>query len=257
MNVLLLGANGFLGPHVVKALAPHHRLRVTDIKPPPPEIQSQFSRHEFLQVDVTSADQVRRAAGGMDAIINLSVVRADRVGAFRVNMLGCYHVMQAAVEHGIRRVINTGPHFTVAGPSYEDFDHAIPPEVPPHPGIGLYPLTKSLGLEVCRAFAEAHEVYVQTYLFYIFRDTKELQRGAGGVPFIVTWADAAEVFRLGLAIDLRRLPSRCEVFFIFADSPQAKFLNQKAKQVLGFAPKEDVSVLWRKRGERRGVRGEG
>jgi len=43
------------------------------------------------------------------------------------------------------------------------------------------------------------------------------------------------------------LPSRCEVFFICADSPQEKFLNDKAKQVLGFAPKDDVSLLWRKK----------
>jgi hypothetical protein len=73
-----------------------------------------------------------------------------------------------------------------------------------------------------------------------------LKRGAGGVPFVVTWSDAAEVFRLGLEIDLARLPSRCEVFFILGDCPQAKFLNEKAKQILGFAPRDDVSVLWRR-----------
>jgi len=33
------------------------------------------------------------AAEGMDAIINLSVVRRDPVLAFQVNTLGCYNVM--------------------------------------------------------------------------------------------------------------------------------------------------------------------
>jgi len=246
MNVLLIGANGYLGPHVVKALAPHHHLRITDIKPAPPEIKREFAGHEFMDVDVTSLDRVTEAAEGMDAVINLSVVRRDPVLAFQVNMLGCWNVMQAAATHGIRRIINTGPHFTVAGPGYERLDHAISPDVPPHPGTGLYPLTKSLGQEICRAFALSHDVYVQEYLFYSFRDASQLKPGAGGVPFVVTWTDAAQVFRLGLEIELARLPSRCEVFFILADVPQGKFLNEKAKRILGFAPKEDVSVLWRR-----------
>ena len=33
MKVLILGANGYLGPHVVKALEAHYELRLTDIKP--------------------------------------------------------------------------------------------------------------------------------------------------------------------------------------------------------------------------------
>ena len=246
MNVLIIGANGYLGPHVVKALAPHHHLRITDIKPPPAEIKRQFHQHEFMDVDVTSPELVTRAARGMDAIVNLSVVRPHRRLAFAVNMLGCYNIMQAAVEHGIRRVINTGPHFTVTGPTYEGFDHGITPDVPPHSGTNLYVLSKSLGQEVCRAFTEAHDVYVQDYLFYNFRYTDRLKRGAGGVPFIVSWADSGEVFRLGLAIELAKLPSKCEVFLILADNPQDKFLNEKAKRILGFAPKDDVSILWRK-----------
>jgi len=184
----------------------------------------------------------------MDAIVNLSVVRRDPVLAFHVNTLGCHHVMQAAVEHGIRRVINTGPHFTVAGPRYERWDHGIGPDVPPHPGTGLYPLTKSLGQEICRAFTEVHDLHVVELLFYILRDKEQLKRGAGGVPFIVSWADCAGAFRLALQIDPARLPSKCEVFFIFGDVPQGKFLNDKAKQILGFAPKDDVSLLWRSPG---------
>jgi len=245
MNVLLIGANGYLGPHVVRALAPDHRLRITDIKPAPAEIRREFAGHEFTDVDVTSLEQVMEASKGMDAIINLSVVRHDPVLAFGVNVMGCWNTMQAAERHRIRRIINTGPHFTVAGPSYERFDHAIAPDVPPHPGTGLYPLTKSLGQEICRAFTLSHDVYVQDYLFYSFREAAELKQGAGGVPFVISWQDAAQVFRLGLDIELARLPSKCEVFFILADIPQGKFLNDKAKQILGFAPKDDMSLLWR------------
>ena len=89
MNVLLIGACGYLGPHVVKALAPRHRLRITDIRPPSPATKREFADHEFRNVDVAEPDQVADAAQGMDAIVNLSVVRNHPVQAFRVNVLGC------------------------------------------------------------------------------------------------------------------------------------------------------------------------
>lgn len=246
MTVLVLGANGYLGPHVIKALAPDHRLRITDIRPAPTKTREQFPGHEFLDVDITSAEQVLRASRGVEAILNLAVVRTDPVLAFRVNMAGCRNVMRAAVEHGVRRVINTGPHFTIAGPTYEGFDQRIGPDVPSHSGTNLYALTKSLGHEICRVYAETHDIHVMNYLFYTFRDTGELKPGVGGVPFVVSWRDAAEAFRLGLTIDLQRLPSRCEAFFIVGDTPQGKFLNEKAKRLLGFRPRDDVSVLWRR-----------
>ena len=70
----------------------------------------------------------------------------------------------------------------------------------------------------------------------------------GPTPFSISWGDAGEVFRLGLAIDLAKLPSRCEVFFVFADMPHGKYTNDKVKQLLGLRFRDDLSVLWRKRG---------
>ncbi len=44
MKVLLIGANGMLGPHVVKALEDVHQLRLTDIKDAPE------TAHEYVQL---------------------------------------------------------------------------------------------------------------------------------------------------------------------------------------------------------------
>ena len=186
------------------------------------------------------------AAEEMDAIVNFAVVRHDRSLAFNVNTLGCYNIMTAAVRHGIRRVINTGPHFTVAGPTYEDFDFAINPDVPPHPGTGLYPISKSLGQEVCLAFTKDHDIHVIDLLFYILRDASRVQPGECRVPFVVSWTDAAEAFRLALEVELDKLSSRCEVFFIHGDVPQGKFRVDKAKRILGFTPKDNVAAFWRR-----------
>jgi nucleoside-diphosphate-sugar epimerase len=240
MDVLILGGGGMLGPYVAKALAPYHNLRITDIKRPDEDLPG-----EFVAVDASSLSQVVAAAEGMDAIVNLSVLRQDRQLAFDVNTLGCYNMMQAAVIHKITRVINTGPHFTLAGRTYERFDYEIGPDIPPQPGTNLYALTKSLGQEICKIYTEHYDIYVQMYLFYNFRDPADLRKGERYAPFLISWENAAEVFNLGLNVDLETLPSRCEVFNIFTDMPHGRFSNDKAKRILGFEPREDVSETWR------------
>lgn len=241
MNVLILGGAGMLGPYVARALAPHHTLRITDITRPEGDLPG-----EFVPVDIASPAQVIDAAAGMDAIINLSVLRNDRQLAFDVNTQGCYNMMEAAVTHKIERVINTGPHFTLAGRTYESFDYEIGPDIPPQPGTVLYALTKSLGQEICRIYTEHHPIYVQTYLFYNFRDPAQMVKGQRYAPFLISWENAAEVFNLGLSIDLATLPSRCEVFNIFTDMPHGRFSNEKAKRILGFQPRADVDAAWRR-----------
>ena len=182
MNVLILGGNGELGPHVVKAIEGEHRLRLTDVN------EYDGSSHEYLKLDASDPDQVVAAAEGMDAIINLSVLRHDRQLAFDVNARGCYNAMKAAVRHGIRRVINTGPHFTIAGATYEQLDYGIGPEVPTHSGTYTYSITKSLGQEICRLFTEDHDIYVMMLMFNNFQEPEwESPPADGDVPFLVSW----------------------------------------------------------------------
>ena len=240
MNVLILGGAGMLGPYVARELAPAHALRITDVKPPAQELPG-----EFLLLDVSDLDAVVEAAAGMDAIVNLSVLRRDRQIAWDVSTRGCYNMMQAAVTHGIRRVINTGPHLTVAGHNItECFDFGIGPDIPPQSGTGIYAISKSMGQEICRVFSVHHDISVQTYLFYHFVDPAAIQQDKSHSPYVVSWENAAEAFSLGLEIDLDALPSRCELFYVFADMPHGKFSNEKAKRILGFQPRRDVDRLW-------------
>ena len=66
----------------------------------------------------------------------------------------------------------------------------------------------------------------------------------GGRGFDVSWRDAGAVFQKGLEIRLETLPSRCEIFFIFADNPQNKFVNEKTKRILGFTFQDSLSISW-------------
>ena len=239
MKVAIYGANGAMGPHVIKALEGEHELRLSDVN------DLEGSPHEYRKIDVADLDAVVDAAEGMDAIINLSVLRDHRKIAFDVSMRGCYNVMTAAVTHGVRRVVNTGPHFTLAGATYERFDYDVGPDIPAQPGTNLYALTKSLGHEICRVFTRNHDVYVMGLFFYNFRP-EESQLGQDLTPYSVTWEDTGRAFASALAVDLETLPSRWESFFVFADLPHHKFSNEKVKRLLGWRPTSDLREFWTK-----------
>jgi nucleoside-diphosphate-sugar epimerase len=239
MRILLLGGHGHLGPHVVAALEDDYDLRITDVVP----IDSD---HETMAVDVADLDQVRAAARGTDAIVNCSVVRADRRGAFDVNARGTFNALTAGAELGHERFINTGPRFTILGPAYLDYDFDLREEVPPHAGTGLYALTKSLGQEVCRIFADNHPIHVLTMIVSGFLPPQQGPGWSGDVnPFAVTFADAGRAVRCALEADLSRLPSRCESFFVSVDMPHGQIRNGKARRLLGWEPQSSLEAYWR------------
>ena len=236
MKILILGATSRLGPHVIRSTEGDHTLRLADIGP------IENDRHETCRVDLSSLDDVMAAADGMDAIMNCTVERNDRKRAFDVNTRGCYNMMRAAVDCGVRRVINTGPHFAVAGPTYETFDQGMTPDMPPHPGVGLYAHSKGAGQEICRIFTTQHDIEVLMLLFYNFQDHDDPERGRNH-PFAVSWRDAGDAVKLALEVDSSKLTSRCEVFNIHA-VPHEQFDNEKTKRILGFSPRDSLGRAW-------------
>ena len=255
-RVVVLGAGGPLAAATAPLLAETYTLRLTDLRPladiiaegspqsegaPLPTVLG--PPHETREVDITDYGQVLAACDGMDAVVNCTVNRTDPVEAFRVNCLGAYNVMQAAVAQGIRRVVHTGPQMVTSsqGAGYS-WDYDVGSDVPPRPGSGLYTHTKYLGHEVVRAFAEAYGLEVPTLYFLSF-----VQRArSGGVgPFAVSWEDAGVAVRR--ALEVPSLPRPFEVFLISADLPHGKYSNEKAKRLLGWQPRDGLTHLWGRR----------
>ena len=241
-----------MGPHVVSALQGRHRLLVTDIAERPATL-----RHDYRRLDAGDTAAVMSAAAGMDAIVNLSVARSERDAAFAVNTRGNHNVALAATEHGIRRIVNTGPYYQVSGPLYDDWDHGLSPDDTPQPGTRLYALTKALGHEILRLWSGHHDIYVQTLLFYLMRDAAPTARppadrndsGAPGkdlVPFTIAWPDTGTAVRAALEVELAKLPSRCESYFVSTRLPHRKYRSDKIERVLGWRPRYSLEYLWQR-----------
>ena len=259
-KVVVFGAGGPVGAATIAALKDHYTLRCSDAtsleqivaeerrqspRAPLPEILE--APHECRVVDVTRYDQVLEACTGMDAAINLTVLRSHPEKAFTVNTVGAFNVARAAAECGIKRLIHTKPFHTILR-HHADYwhDHELVDDVPLHPGDDLYALTKYLGGQITRVFAERRGLEVLTFLFCGFRprQVEADERGRGVGPFTVSWEDSGESFLYGLrAADM---PTPYEVFFICSDTPDRKHRVDKARRLLGWRARDTWEELYRR-----------
>ena len=253
-TVCVFGAGGPMGAVAAPVLAQHYTLRLVDIasfdevlarphskEPPhgwPRWAEPLHPPHEWRQADITDYAHVERALEGCDAVINLSVSRSQPERAFRVNAIGVYHLLKAAVKLRPKRVIHTGV-IVVTGYGHDAdlrYDFRIPDDVPLHPGSNLYPLTKQLGLELATVFADRHGLDVITFLFHRLRPHDRLDGRDDDVviPYSTAWDDLGGAFLCGLRAPTPPRPN--EVFFICGHIPTGKFAPHKAERLLGWRP---------------------
>ncbi len=233
-KILVLGASGMVAPNVTPGLEPYYHLHLTDVQPRP-------SGKPIMTVDVTSYEQVFQAAHGMDAIMNFTVVRSDPVQSFNVNTKGAYHVMKAAAEHGIKKVIHTGPQLVRTGYAH-DFDIQDPPLMP---GTGYYALTKFLSMEICKIYAREYGIQTICFLFNgLGAKPTEPVTKQDLPPFTVVWEDLQHACRLALEIEC--VPDNFQSFNLLSYLSQGKFGIDKARRILGFEPLERLEDLFRR-----------
>jgi nucleoside-diphosphate-sugar epimerase len=233
-NVLLLGASGLIAPNITPYLEQHYELRLADVKPHP-------EGKAVRTVDVTSYAQVLEAARGMDAIMNYTVNRPDPVLSFEVNTKGAYHVMKAAAELGIRKVLHSGPQMLRSHYDHE-FDVDDPP---PMAGTGYYTFTKYLSTEICRCFARAYGMQIVCFLFNGLGPTPTQPVSRKDFPpFTVTWEDLAEACRL--ALEIEAVPDGYQEFNLNSYLGQGKYRVDHARRVLGYKVHQRVEEFFRR-----------
>ncbi len=258
-RVAIFGAGGPLGVVTAAALIPDHQLLLSDrwtfeaiaAKPPQwpgaPLPVSLGPPHEVKVIDVTDPEQVLAEAQHADALINSTVVRDHPILSFQVNTLGAYNVMQAAVAVGIRRVVQTGPRQLIGAPvGYRD-NFGLTEDAPIRPGISLYFMSKFLGQEICRIFAEEYDLEVPTLLFSRFINPDEPYAGpVGDYQMLISWRDAGQAMRQAVVVE--SFPRPFEIMQIAADVPNGRFSNEKAKRLLGWSPRDRLEGRWQRKG---------
>jgi UDP-glucose 4-epimerase len=117
MRVLVTGGAGFLGAWIIRRLVPGLQVRVFDVAERRGLIAAIAGKEtagacEWHVGDIVSRSDVHDAAAGCDAIIHLAGIltpdcKADPIRGAEINLLGTLHVFEAALAHGIGRIVYT------------------------------------------------------------------------------------------------------------------------------------------------------
>ncbi len=145
MRVLVTGGSGFIGSHVLDALAAAgHEPVVFDLVPPRYHAPGTFAT---VAGDLTDRGATRRAVQGCDAVVHLAAVAdvsdvvADPVRADRVNVHGTQMILEAARHEEIDRVVYGSTIWVYDNSAVGDPTEDAPLAQPTH----LYTATKLAG----------------------------------------------------------------------------------------------------------------
>jgi UDP-glucose 4-epimerase len=156
-RVAVTGGSGLLGRYVVRELMGDCSVTSIDLKPLPEDVG-------FTQCDTRDLDAVRAALKGHDAIVHLAAlddgIVPEEEAFIDVNLRGTWHVLQAAEELGIRRVVIASSVAAIGlGPANPPMQLPIPVDVALLPRES-YGVTKKVCEEFARTFARRGEMEV-------------------------------------------------------------------------------------------------
>lgn len=146
-TLLLTGAAGGLG----KALRPRLKancrtLRLSDLR----DFGPAEAGEDIVLGDLADADAVDRMVAGTDAIVHLGGYSVE--GPFQpilqANIVGVYHLYEAARRHGVKRVVFASSNHVVG---FYRQSETIDAAAPPRPD-GLYGVSKAFGEDLSRFY---------------------------------------------------------------------------------------------------------
>jgi len=183
-TILVTGATGLAGANICKLLIERGD-RVRALARPAADTEPLDSLGvEVLPGDISSADDVRRAAAGADAAIHCAALlggASQNLPDFEaVNVQGTKHVLDAAEAVGMRRVVavSTGTFFDMTG-GLEREDAPVMKE----PSADPYTITKMAAFQDAMARAAKGQDVVTTHPGAIFGPSPVASNALGRTSF--------------------------------------------------------------------------
>jgi nucleoside-diphosphate-sugar epimerase len=191
--------------------------------------------------DITDPQTVRRAVQGVHTVIHLAATPDDDDFLTRLlppNILGVYHLLEAAREAGVRRLILASSG-QVVWYQRETGPFPITADVVPSPRY-WYAVTKVFLEAAGRAYSEAHGLgVIAVRLGWVPRNAehvRELEVHPWGKDVYLSPADAGRFFACAV-----RAPQDLRFVIVYATSKPVEnqlYDMEPARRLLGFEPRD-------------------
>ncbi len=152
-TILMTGAAGGLGQAMRGRLKANCRvLRLSDRMP----MASAQNGEELVQADLADALAVHDMVRGCQAILHFGGVSTEQPWAsiLQANIVGAYHLYEAARAHGVRRVVFASSNHVMG---YYRQSEVVDALSPPRPD-GLSGLSKAFGEDLSRLYFDRHGI---------------------------------------------------------------------------------------------------
>ena len=227
MRVLMTGAAGDIGRVLRQRLKGRYDvLRLSDIAAMSPA----GSGEEIVMADLTDLDQVQAAMTDVDAVIHLGGIAGEDTwdDILNTNIIGTYHVFEAARRAGARRIVFASSNHAVG---FYRRDRTIDHLAPQRPDT-RYGLAKAFGEDLASFYVDKHGFDVMCMRIGSFQDEPKDTRQ------LATWISHGDMTRL-VATGLEAKDMGLAVVFGMSRNSRAWWDNRRA-YALGYDPQDNA-----------------
>ena len=220
-TVLITGATGDVGTHLARELAGKYKLRLSDRRP--------LKAKNFVKADISKMADCLRITKGVDAIIHLGgySVEGPWEGILQANIIGCYHMFEAARRNGVKRIVfPTSNHATGFYRRDEKIDHRVYPRPDSRYGV-----SKVFGEALGRLYADK---YGMEFLMVRIGNVHPFPLDKRRLSIWISPRDIAQLVSIGID----RADLKFEVVYGVSGNKRSWYDNSNAER-LGYRPQDD------------------
>lgn len=192
-KIVITGATGFLGSHLVAALSSECEMVVGIGRDPMRAAFLQQRSTSTLLGDISNVKFISQAIAGADAVVHvaaLSAPWASRRAFLSANVIGTKNVVEACRQHAVRRIVHvSSPSVTFAG---QDFFRQTEQAPYPKKYLSFYSRSKKIAEDIVNAGIRGGlpATIVRPKAMFGPGDTTLL-------PRLIAAADAGRLFQIG------------------------------------------------------------
>jgi NAD+ dependent glucose-6-phosphate dehydrogenase len=228
-KVLITGAGGTIGSDLAIALSDRYDLRLHYHRPPTAQVSD-----DTVIADITVLDEVRAIMPGIDTVMHLAgepSVPASWESVYTKNIAGMYHILQAAHESGVRRVVFASTNH-VMGMHDVKADWPVYNNMPQRPD-SFYGVSKAFGEDIGRYYWDAFGLeFIALRIGWYLHDPKQATGDVGRAMWLSP-RDCAHAFTCAT-----ETAEQYGVFYAISDNPNRRWDITDAQIRIGYRPQD-------------------